>query len=361
MINKNCNIANITNITKITKIPNISNRTIFNNKKMPELINIISWNIEDFVMIDKISEDKSLLENLQKQHIILIQEWKENDQSKRFINLLNNKENKFTYVYTDRVAIIYDITIFNNNEKSVYNIKLKHEDPTRIEKLYTKGRQKSNILAILYPYQEDCNPICVVSFHLSAFVPSKHPEFHSKQLRQLIKNAKDVIKCKGIENYDIIIGGDSNYRVTNPSINLKYNLLEKNLSNKIFTNTYKSNSEYKNLIARLTDVCNNKECKKKPTQSFSCVHEKSLDKKIISSLSPLFNKTRLDIILTNLEVQNTVIENKCNLSDHKIISTTLKYPGDNHIVNLEHRNSNYEYPNNLLISRNSNYDYPNNI
>ena len=92
----------------------------------------------------------------------------------------------------------------------------------------------------MYPYNSD-NPICVISFHLSAYIPSKHPGFHKKQLTKLITDSIQNIKELGIEKYDIIIGGDTNYRIptsTINQINLKSNLNIMVLQHELLFNYY---------------------------------------------------------------------------------------------------------------------------
>ena len=317
---------------------------VFNNKNYFDAnLNVISWNIEDFVETNSILKDFNLMKLLKEQQIILIQEWKENQNSKNFLNKLNEGNYKFSYIFTDRVAIIYDNTFFydkfsegkNNRlneftklEPLKYEIPLVHEEPVGLEKIYTSGRPKSSILGVFYPRIRKQKPVVVISLHLNAYTPSRHTGFHSKQLVNLIKDARLKIEEIGIIDYDIIIGGDTNYRIAKS----KKNIIK---SFKSITNLKKSllddskeistlNLKTKNLIARLTNSCN-KFCKEETTHSFRCVHEKKVDKILIKKFSDLFDESRLDIILTNLQVINTQVLPECKMSDHKIISTKLKF------------------------------------
>lgn len=292
---------------------NLSPTSLLSNIK--ENLLVISWNIEDFTMKDKLYSS-SFLSTLRKQDIILLQEWKKND-GEEFIEKLNelsHNKYKFIGIFTDRVAVIFkssnlnNLNNFNVKKTKAYNIKLEYEKPTYAEQTYTKGRQKSNILVILYPY--DRKPLCIISFHLSAYLPSSHPGFHSKQLKSLIKSAVKQIKDDGIHDYDLIVGGDTNYRRTNKNFNITHlnNYLLNNLINKY----------------KLKNVCEDK-CNKKTTQTFKCVHEKSLDKSLIWSFSKLFNESRLDLILTNIPIIDTSIRSMCDFSDHSAILTELMW------------------------------------
>jgi hypothetical protein len=277
------------------------------NKKNSDQLNIISWNIEDFVKKNKIYE--SVFFNvLREQDIILLQEWKP-IVGDDFVDKLNeNSKNKFIVISTDRVAVLFKSNLFNLKETKAYDIKLEYEKPTISEQAYTKGRQKSNMLVILYPYNK--NPLCIVPFHLSAYMPSQHPGFHSKQLKSLINNAIKQINSLGINDYGIIIGGDTNYRKTEKNYNIT------KLKNHLIGNLNK------NLKYKLKNACEGK-CDKKTTQSFKCVHEKSANKSLVWAFSRLFNETRLDLLLTNLEIKDTEIVDLCKYSDHSAIVSEL--------------------------------------
>jgi hypothetical protein len=302
------NNKNVKNVTNNMKQLFFGNEPTNNKKNKSDTLNIISWNVEDFCRIEEIINNRSLIFNLRQQHILLIQEWNDkNYEGQKFVFELED----FAYVYTDRVAVLYNKNRFDRSKTKVFDIKLEYEKPTLLEKVYTSGRQKSNILTILYPYQDGYNPLCIISFHLSAFIPTQHPGFHKKQLTNLIKKAIEIMESLQIESYDMIIGGDTNYRITKHTIN------KINLKNELINNI--------NLKKKLKNVCN-KKCQNKYTQSFSCVHEKSSDKKLISSMSYFFNKTKLDLMLTNLNVINAKIDhNLCNISDHSMILAQLEY------------------------------------
>jgi hypothetical protein len=177
--------------------------------------------------------------------------------------------------------------------------------------MHSLSKKKSNILTILYPYKKGYNPLCLISFYLSSYIPSKHPGFHKKQLTNLIKKAIEIINTLQIKSYDIVIAGDTNYRITNrtiKNINLKHELIYN-----------------QNLKKKLKNVCDNK-CQNKYTHDYSCIHDKYLHKKLVSAISYFFNKTKLDLMLTNLNVKSAKINNKlCNISDHSMILAQLEY------------------------------------
>jgi len=187
-----------------------------NKLKNKDELNVITWNVEDFTELKTLVSKTGLMNELRNQDILLLQEWNnKNEEGFKFIFNLNYYRNKyFKYVSVDRVAIVYNTNIFDSNKTIKEKIKLEFEDPHFLERTYTKGRQKSNILTILYPIDKHYNPICVISFHLSAYVPSQHKGFHKKQLTQLIVDARKIIeKTHKITNYDILIAGDTNYRI----------------------------------------------------------------------------------------------------------------------------------------------------
>lgn len=285
-----------------------------NKKNLQNIIKVISWNVENFININILLKDSELLYQLSTHSIILIQEWNDTEGIK-LINILNNNFNKFTYVFINKTAIIYDITMFDSKNTKFFNIKLEHQKPSYTEMLYTKGLNKSCIFAILYPYDKNFKPLCVISFHLNSYIPSHHPTFHKIQLRKLITKCLKIINENNIIDYNIIIGGDTNYSVPE-KINLKKELLESNIEN------YTNNNIYLELLPKLKNICNDK-CLYIPTQSFECAHEKSLNKKFIYILSNYVIDSRLDIILTNLNINHSEILKVCSISDHSIVMSEL--------------------------------------
>ena len=294
-----------------------------------KFIKICNWNIENMVVIDRLfSEDnKPFLDKLMSIDLLLIQEWTIND---AFIKLLKN--NHFIYSAVDRVAVIYKDTYTLIYYKS---IELIYEKPHLLEKVYTSGRQKINILVKL----EDINkfPIYVVSFHLSAYSPNLHPNFHKNQLTHLFKDAISYIQADinsgKVSKFGFIFGGDTNYRQLYTK---KHNYEFKGLQDELFDTSLFNDFEhmvYKSLI----DICKNN-CIQQPTQSFKCINEKTIDKKMTKWVSTWsvwkgktdeyatnsFQDSRLDLILTNLHPIETRIEKQCLLSDHSALFSTLE-------------------------------------
>jgi hypothetical protein len=294
-----------------------------------KFIKICNWNIENMVAIDYLfSEDnKTFLNELMDIDLLLIQEWVING---TFIKLLKN--NHFSYSVVDRVAVIYKDTYILKYYKP---IELIYENPHLLEKVYTSGRQKSNILVKLKNSLQF--PIYVVSFHLSAYSPNLHPDFHKKQLTNLFKKAISHIQAEvdlgKVSKFGFIFGGDTNYRQLYTK---KHNYTFKNLQDELFNTSLFNDFEsmvYKSLI----DICRNN-CITQPTQSFKCINEKTINKKIAKWVSTWsmwkektdeyatnsFQDSRLDLILTNLNPTDTRIEKKCLLSDHSALFSKLE-------------------------------------
>jgi hypothetical protein len=306
-------------------------------------LNVVCWNIENFVSIndlyksenDQINESKSalFLKTLRQQDIILIQEWKNtNNEGDLLLYKLNNRRYKYSYTDVDRVAVIYNKDTFDESRTVTFKIPLIYEAPAIIEKTYTKGRQKYNMLTILRSKDPQKLPICIINFHLSAFSPRNHPGFHKRQLNKLIEDSISKIKEEGIQKYGLIIGGDTNYRnLGNESDNLLESLLSSDY------NLTCGFEEYDCDNGKLRDVCK-KNCINTKTQSFGCVHEKDLAKKGIKILRKnLFNEksvpswsihdNRLDFVATNLAIDYsfTKIVKLCDLSDHSAIISRMKW------------------------------------
>ena len=284
-------------------------------------LNVISWNVEDFVSIDALYKRHFFLNTLKKQDIILLQEWNnKNDEGAKFIQSLKNS---YSYSAVDRVAIIYSELVFDKSRTLFYDIPLVHESPSFVEKSYTSGRQKSNMLSILFPHDNKLLPICAISMHLSAYSPRYHPGFHKKQLTGLLTASLSRIKEVGIKKFGLIVGGDTNYRnvgvnrddLIGELIPLSYRIIDNN--------------------GILKDVCKNK-CLHKSTQSFKCVHEKNIAKKTMKFIrnyiytsknnkESFIHDNRLDFITTNLAINynSTKIVSLCDISDHSAVVSQL--------------------------------------
>jgi hypothetical protein len=313
-------------------------------------LKVCSWNVEDFTKVSNYN-----YENLAKNDLILIQEWKGGEYQNMFMYKLNaNKDaNKpvFNFVNIDRVALVYNTILYR--PILTLDIPLVYEAPTPAERVYTTGRQKSNMVVVLSPTDPNkysyLPTLAVIVVHLSAYHPLNHPTIHSKQFTLLLRDSLKELEKNNIElnNIKIIMGGDTNYRQPlNQANNLYTNLLNptKNFdcvvgkgegNNLCELLTPQDKDQINNL--GLKDVCENgesvigengkkiyKTCSL-PTQSFKCIHETGVSK----GLASLVGKTgsiadsRLDILITNLTARNTQIIPMCNLSDHNAITTEL--------------------------------------
>ena len=305
------------------------------------LLNVISWNIEDFVSINDLynsenQQSESFLNQLRNQDIILIQEWKnKNYEGDLFLCKLNNNNLRYTYNSVDRVAIIYNTYVFDSTKTVVYQMPLEWEAPSLIERTYTTGRQKYNMLTILYPKNTKLLPICVINFHLSAFSPQYHADFHKRQLSGLLDMSLQQIKKENITNFGMIIGGDTNYRNLGDNSN---DLLGSLISINYDFSCRDENGFCGNGLLR--DVCE-KNCLRQKTQSFACVHEKGIAKKGIkflrknvytgeSTSTSSINDNRLDFVATNLKIdyKYTKVLKLCDLSDHSAILSKMSWKID---------------------------------
>jgi len=345
-----------------------------NSNALKNTLNVVSWNIEDFVSInglynsEKINGDPNnqtiqnspspelrelfFFKALRQQDVILIQEWKnKNYEGDLFLCKLNNKRSKYAHDSVDRVAIIYNTDIFDKTKTIVYKIPLAYEAPSLIEKSYTTGRQKYNMLTILFPKNEKNLPICVINFHLSAFSPQYHSDFHKKQLTGLLQSSLQKIRDENIKMFGLIIGGDTNYR------NLGENsdeLLGSLLSLDYHLPCGVGNGYCGNGILR--DVCE-KNCLHTKTQSFGCVHEKGIAKKGMKFLrqniytsesipTSSINDNRLDFIATNLKIDYNYTKTLklCDLSDHSAIISRMFWEIDNTQLSMEENYAIYNSP-----------------
>lgn len=313
------------------------------------IITYCSFNIEDFSSIKNLYDNEMLFNKFRNLDLLLIQEWKnKNNEGEMFISKLNeNNKRKYEYKYVDRVCLIYDI---NNFECTNYfPIELAFEAPKMIEKAYTKGRVKSNILTILKPKSSEISNLvlCIINFHLSAYKPDLHKGFHKKQLSKLLKDSLKIIQSKGYKKYGVIIGGDTNYRTIGMNSN---NLIEELLDNIRIPNN-----------GILRDVCETK-CLNTKTQSFNCIHETGVSKKLVKIMAnnkfsvendniayPInsLQDNRLDFIATNLKTKfdMTEIKKLCSVSDHSAIFAESLYE-----IDEDNTDDDYTFRN-ALVSR----------
>lgn len=293
------------------------------------MLNIVSWNCEDFFVYKQqkelILDDKnisyelqysSIIDKLKEAHIILLQEWN-NDNG----NFINTYLPNYGILIVDRTAVLYKKNFFGKNVKYI-EIPLLHEAPTPIERMYTSGRQKSNIFVKLY---YDKLPIYVGCFHLNAYSPFQHPGFHRRQLNDYINkciNTELFQKSKYVKNknnneqgrfhcvkkkYAFIIGGDTNFNDGRDHSHLFEQLISEDIKKQL----------------QLSDVCHDK-CNTTMTQYPECMHEKDFGKIIARNISKLKNySSRLDLLLVNQTILpiSTNIINDCNISDHSLISS----------------------------------------
>jgi len=283
-------------------------------------IKISCWNAEDFVaftdrnpnfatMQDQLKNNE-IMDELRQSDIILIQEWNTNGGDSVYDEL-----NKFDKLVVDRTAIFYDRAKFTNPSSIAIN--LPHEPPHLLEKVYTSGRQKQNIFGKV---EYNGIPIFICCFHLSAFVPRLHKDFHKRQLTGYLKNclSSDLFKNNwnipgNPDGFGFIIGGDTNFNDGTIHENLMNVLLEENTFNLLSA-------------LNLKDVCEGN-CSANTTQNFSCTHENDLGKKMMRQYSKYKeSKSKLDFLAVNemFTKKTSKIVDICYLSDHSLITSDLQ-------------------------------------
>lgn len=297
---------------------------------MNEQYNVSSWNIEDFINEYNFTRDKEFMSKIILNDILFIQEWKE-EPGNLFVSKLNKLvgENKFDYVYVDRVCIIFNSFKFKlekigTTNKYYKKLYLPKPKITSLEKLYTTGRKKASLLISLKPVIEENNEInCLycICFHLSAINPKSHLGFHKYQMETILKTFLNTNKES---KYGLIMAGDTNYR--GPSDYIFEELVSDKLKDEVYGN--------------LQDICYTK-CQHKKTQSFKHLHEPQTAKKIIKYISKKYTKknylldkvlkadlkdNRIDFIATNLKYlrDKTKIKNLFKYSDHNMIQGSIK-------------------------------------
>ena len=364
-------------------LPKVSTKAIQEKNMRKTKLKIVCWNIEDFVSINGLYNSEKVennpnnqtiennpkpevqelffLNQLRDQDIIMIQEWKNtNYEGDLFLCKLNKRRFKYSHTAVDRVAVIYNTDIFDKNLTITFKIPLFHEAPRTIEKIYTKGRQKYNMLTILFPIDKSKLPICVVNFHLSAYSPEMHSDVHKKQITGLIQTSLEKIKDENIKNYGFVIGGDTNYRTLGENSD--------DLLNALVSSDYNlpcGNGEGYCGNGVLKDVCNENTCLHTKTQSFKCVHEKGVAKSGVKFLrnnffsdqskpSWSFHDNRLDFLATNLLINfnSTKILKLCDLSDHSAILSQMSWQIDNSNAGKEIKQNNKSSNFNFNLNQN---------
>ena len=301
------------------------------------MLEVVQWNVENFVNIDKIVKNTEAINKLKKLDIMFIQEWKQ-EEGLLLLNKLNAEKYHFLYISIESCCIIYNSKKFIL-EKFV-EIKLDFNiERTLIERAYLSIHEhKTSLFASFRPLVNmSIDILHCVCFHLGAFSPEAHKNLHRTQLNQVFKKLLQEIRPK-LKN-GVIVSGDTNYRTQDNDLLDK--LVDTNLVRKI-------PGEFK-------DICHDSECLNYSTQSFRFLHEKNIAKQLMRKFASInikncsknpndfickHNKVildnRLDFIATNLKVKKnkTVIKPYPMLSDHFMISTILE-PS---ISNKTHRN-----------------------
>ena len=291
------------------------------------MLEVVQWNMENFVNIDKIVKNTEAINKLKNLDIMFIQEWKQ-EEGLLLLKKLNAEKYHFLYISIESCCIIYNSKKFIL-EKFV-EIKLDFNvERTLIERAYLSIHEhKTSLFASFRPLVNmKIDILHCVCFHLGAFSPEHHKDLHKSQLNQVFKKLLQEIRPK-LKN-GVIVSGDTNYRTQDND--LLDRLVDKKLIRKI-------PGDFK-------DICHDSECMNYTTQSFRFLHEKNIAKQLMRRFASInikkcnkspdsfickHNKVildnRLDFIATNMVVK----KNKTNikpyplLSDHFMISTLLE-------------------------------------
>ena len=291
------------------------------------MLEVVQWNVENFVNIQKIITNKEAINKLKNLDIMFIQEWKQ-EEGLMLLNKLNSEKYQFLYISIESCCIIYNSKKFIL-EKFV-EIKLDFNvERTLLERAYLSIHEhKTSILASFRPLVNmNIDILHCVCFHLGAFSPEHHKDLHKTQLNQVFKKLLQEIRPK-LKN-GVIVSGDTNYRTQDNDLLDK--LVNKNLVRKI-------PGDFK-------DICHDSECLNYSTQSFRFLHEKNIAKQLMRKFASInikncsknpndfickHNKVvldnRLDFIATNMVVKKnkTTVKPYPMLSDHFMISTLLE-------------------------------------
>lgn len=310
---------------------------------MNTYIKFTTWNIENFVKINEIIEDKTLRDKLKENDIIFLQEWK-NDKGEgtkfiEYLNTRNQEENgtstentslakNFTNEVADRCCIIYDTSKFVKVEREEENTKFELTLPkgfrrSLTERTYIRHRTYKALNLVLQLKEPiniliNENPVAVsylnlVSFHLAAFVPKHHKKdrLHQHQMNIVLNHVKNendrLTKNDRLTENDrltqednntlIILAGDTNYRVVDDIelLDSKPSLKEA-LINKKETDLFKGLIEENDFVNKsiitdlnLRDIYHIKSVEStqvfEPTQSFTSVHEKGIGKDVAKKIA----------------------------------------------------------------------------
>jgi hypothetical protein len=291
------------------------------------MLEIINWNVENFVNINKIIKNNEVISKLKNADLILIQEWKEKE-GLLLLKVLNIADFIFLFVTTGSCCIIYNSRKFMLHK--FVEIQLQFNiDRTLVEKTYLSLKEhRTSLLASFKPLVKmDIDILHCVCFHLGAFDPKEHKFLHSNQLNYIFKKLLREIKAN-VKN-GVIIAGDTNYRTPDND------LLDKLVNKKLI----------KQIPGDFKDICHNAECLNFNTQSFRFLHEKNVAKQLLRKIASInidecnnnpdsfickHNKiildNRLDFIATNMIVKQnkTHIKPYKFLSDHFMISTAIE-------------------------------------
>jgi len=283
--------------------------------KSPKGLKVCCWNCEDFYQYSPQNTsryemrheltDNNIMQELKTADIILLQEWNERN-SALFLHYLES----FEKMVVDRTAVLYRKGKFT--QPKYLEIELLWEKPHVIERAYTIGRVKKNIFAkLLY----GTLPIYISCFHLSAYIPDFHAEFHRRQLNAyvndclasyLFTNKKSL--RNNIRDFCFIIGGDTNLNDGHLHPDL-LSFLIPSFADKL----------------GLHDVCQGY-CDNTYTQDFRCTHEKGFAKAFwrIKSLYYKNVPSRLDFLGVNMKYTDPKVIKDCYLSDHSLISAFIQ-------------------------------------
>jgi len=204
---------------------------------------------------------------------------------------------------------------------------------------------------MLFPYDENKMPICIINCHLSAFTQNGHKGFHKAQLNGLLQSSLEKIKELSEKNntpfksgeYGLIIGGDTNYRTKkNNNSNLLKVLIKKDFKVPCFSKDSICNNGI------LKDICFDK-CIKETTQSFKQIHEEGYAKAFAKFIADsqgtnkfklnMLSDKRLDFLATNLNVQTneSLVYKLPETSDHSALLTVLDWKIDKTANNINNK------------------------
>ena len=301
------------------------------------MLEVVQWNVENFVNIQKIITNKEAINKLKNLDIMFIQEWKQ-EEGLLLLNKLNAEKYHFLYISIESCCIIYNSKKFILEKFVEINLDFNIER-TLIERAYLSiNEHKTSLFASFRPLVNmNIDILHCVCFHLGAFSPEHHKNLHKSQLNQVFKKLLQEIRPK-LKN-GVIVSGDTNYRTQDNDLLDK--LVSKNLVRKI--------------PGSFKDICHDSECLNYSTQSFRFLHEKNIAKQLMRKIASInikncnenpnsfickHNKVildnRLDFIATNLTVKKnkTIVKPYPLLSDHFMISTLLEPT----LSNKTHRN-----------------------